>query len=36
LEEYEKEDIKFENFLLEMLLTIDVNKEKEEIMKGNK
>jgi len=36
LEEYEKKDIKFEDFLPEMLSTIDVEKEKEEIIEDNK
>jgi hypothetical protein len=36
LEEYEKEDIKFEDFLPEMLSTIDIDKEKEEIIEDNK
>ena len=36
LKEYEKKDIKFEDFLPEMLSTIDIEKEKEEFIRDNK
>jgi len=36
LKEYEKKDIKFEDFLPEMLSTIDIDKEKEEFLRDNK
>jgi hypothetical protein len=36
LKEYEKKDIKFEDFLPEMLSTIDIEKEKEEFLRDNK
>jgi len=36
LKEYEKKDIKFKDFLPEMLSTIDIEKEKEEFIRDNK
>jgi len=36
LEEYEKKDIKFNEFLPEMLSTIDIEKEKEEFLRDSK
>lgn len=36
LEEYEKKDTKFEDFLLEMLSTIDIDEEKKEIIRDSK
>jgi len=36
LKEYEKKDIKFKDFLPEMLSTIDIEKEKKEFLRDNK